>query len=162
MVAAPPALRKVLDKQIQAGVRQVSLQPPAALLCPNQPPAPRSDAQLCDLRDEMDDKIKALTEHFSSTVVAIKDQVAANVAAVHEIKSEAVKAAKLAEDHEIRMCHIDGKVQQLADSVCTKADLSGLLAEALSKQTNEFRSLMAKGSPEPSPVHESAKAAKLS
>ena len=82
-------------------------------------------------------------------MVAIKDQVAANASAVQEVTSE---AAKLAKDQEQRMSQIDGRVQQLSDAVCTKADISGLLTEALAKQSNEFRSLMAKRSPEPSPV----------
>ena len=73
---------------------------------------------------------------------------------------------QIREEQETRIQSVETKIGNLADAICTKQDGSNLLSEALSKQSTEFRQLMAKRSPEPSPMHDArgtdSKAQKLS
>ena len=52
-----------------------------------------------------------------------------------------------------RIQALETKLEDVSKNLCTKQDMTALLAEAMSRQTSEFCQLMAKRSPEPSPAH---------
>ena len=68
------------------------------------------------------------------------------------------------EQSQTRIQALETKLEDVSKNICTKQDFSNLLAEAMARQTSEFRQMMAKRSPEPSPVHmgHEPKAQKLS
>ena len=151
VVAAPDSVKKSLDRQISNAQHYVPVTP---VQPPLQLPLPRQDNQLLDLKGEFDGKLKALTDHFNSTVVSLKEQIqtsaSSSTCVVDAVKSE-IAGFKHVQDDRIRK--VEEQVQSISSSLCTKADMSALLQEALSKQSAEFRQLMAKRSPDPSPAH---------
>ena len=140
VVAAPDSVRKSLDKQILSGAQPQNLAPPPQL--PVQLQLPRQDAQLSDLRGEVEDKFK-VQEQMASTEAKATEAAA-------QVRDE---MSGLVQAQEEKFQRVEDQVQAISASVCTKTDMSNLLQEALARQSAEFRVLMAKRSPEPSPVH---------
>ena len=151
VVAAPDSIKKSLDRQISSAQQYAPVTP---VQPPIQLPLPRQDNQLLDLKGEFDGKLKALTDHFNSTVVSLKEQIqtsaSSSTGVVDAVKSE-IASLKHVQDDRIRK--VEEQVQTISSSLCSKADMSALLHETLSRQSAEFRQLMAKRSPDPSPAH---------
>ena len=165
VLAAPAAVKRTLQKQLRSGVRQVSEPSGPQTHAPAQaaPEVPPDD-KIQALRDEFNAKVQAMSAHFQGAMLSVQKQAAdvANTLA-HSQAQTRQKVQDMHDSHVARVDQIEAKIETISSSVCTKQDLSSLLAEALSKQSQEFRSMMAKRSPEPSPVNnEAAKAAKHS
>ena len=165
VLAAPAAVKRTLQKQLRSGVRQVSEPSGPQTHAPAQaaPEVPPDD-KIQALRDEFNAKVQAMSAHFEGAMLSVQKQAAdvANTLA-HSQAETRQKVQEMHDSHVARVDQIEAKIETISSSVCTKQDLSSLLAEALSKQSQEFRSMMAKRSPEPSPVNnEAAKAAKHS
>ena len=52
------------------------------------------------------------------------------------------------------------QVEAIQSNACTKDDFASLLKEAMAQQSAEFRSMLAKRTPDPSPAHEPLKVAR--
>ena len=142
VLAAPQHVKKSLDRQFQAGVRQ-SLPEGSGQTRPDPPtPAvPFQDARLDELREEMNQKLIAVSGQFQRTVEGLQGSLDSKFGAVQQAHAELRQA--------------------VAEGVCSKTDMSQLLAEALARQSAEFRQMMSKRTPDPSPVNqEASKAAK--
>ena len=154
VLAAPPSIRKALDKQIQSGSYSCAVpeREPRPVVAPLPPPV--QDEQLQDLRQECQAKLQAMATQMDNTTVRLQAQISQATASASE--AQKVVQAYISQHAELqhnRIQALETKLEDVSKNLCTKQDITALLAEAMARQTSEFRQLMAKRSPEPSPVH---------
>ena len=165
VLSAPASIRKSLQRQIQTGVRQaVRAQSDVSAATPLHPPVtPANDAKIQELRDEINEKMQAMTAQFDKSISSVRSEMADFVSTATQSHDETqAQVQELRAEQQHRISGVEAQISRLTEAVCTKQDLSSLLTEALAKQSSEFRSLMAKRSPDPSPMNDHSKAAKTS
>ena len=114
-------------------------------------PPPVQDEHLQDLRQEFQAKLQAMATQMDNTTVRLQAQISQATASASEVQK--VVQANISQHAELqhnRIQALETKLEDVSRNLCTKQDMTDLLAEAMARQTSE---LMAKRSPEPSPVH---------
>ena len=154
VLAAPPSIRKALEKQTQSGSYSCAVPEtePRPVVAPLPPPV--QDEQLQDLRQEFQAKLQAMSTQVDNTTVRLQAQVSQATASASEAqKVVQANISQHAEFQHNRIQALETKLEDVSKNLCTKQDMTALLAEIMARKTSEFRELMAKRSLEPSPVH---------
>ena len=90
-------------------------------------------------------QIQGAVNHVNAKVEGLESQVASASACSMEASSAVATC-------ETKLQHLESSLQQLSSNIATKADLTGALQEAMEHQSKELRLLLAKRSPDATPV----------
>ena len=128
VLAAPPSIRKALDKQIQSGSYSCAVPEtePRPVVAPLPPPV--QDEQLQDLRQEFQAKLQAMATQMDNTTVRLQAQISQATASASE--AQKVVQANISQHAELqhnRIQALETKLEDVSKNLCTKPWLAKLV-----------------------------------
>ena len=104
-----------------------------------------------DLKTEMENKFQAMKEEFHKSISGLGNRIEVTESSVQERLAE-TREQQVSQNS--RLDRLEQGLQQVADNVVTKVDLTAALQTAMEQQGREIRSMLAKRTPEVTPSHD--------
>ena len=162
ILAAPNAIRRALDKQIRHGhphqpwETRSSASASSTLTHSSLQPAPQMTTKA-----DVEEKMATMHESLKKAIGTLEKRLNRAWQQSHAAQQQVVDQLTVnIRGTNSSVDELETQISNVSQQVCTKTDLTAILAEALAKQNADFQRMMSERHREPSPVHDSNKQAK--
>ena len=162
VVAAPARFRRALDDHILTANIAAQSSAPAVQTSRSSVKAPfaATPPQIDALRAEFEERLGEVNAQVQDVICQVQKANTESKTAQNNTTQKIGELQEVCNQQQARLQAVELGVQTMAASMCTKEDLSSVLATALAQQSSELRSWLSKRTPDASPSHEPQKSAK--
>ncbi|CAE7348164.1 hypothetical protein AK812_SmicGene2884 [Symbiodinium microadriaticum] len=162
VVAAPARFRRALDDHILTANIAAQSSAPAVQTSRSSVKAPfaATPPQIDALRAEFEERLGEVNAQVQDVICQVQKANTESKTAQNNTTQKIGELQEVCSQQQARLQAVELGVQTMAASMCTKEDLSSVLATALAQQSSELRSWLSKRTPDASPSHEPQKSAK--